>query len=157
MRAPPSPFPSSKLDIDRGGSKAGGGATLIKLVCRGGWQSGGDSGRSRVMDRGRKSVLRDKRRRDDVHDATEVGGSTSEVAAWTARRDGARQRHKLELPLAVHTRVSSRAMSLVTPSAGGATSWQTRLTLGYLRTALDIDLGNKARLVAGVEDLERWM
>ena len=77
------------------------------------------------MDLGGKSVLRDKRRREDVCDAAEAGGSTIEAVARTARRDGARQRRKLELPLAVHTSVSSRAISLFTPSAGGATSWQT--------------------------------
>ena len=77
-----------------------------------------------MIDRGCKSVLRDKRMRDDVCDAAEANGSTIGAVARTARRGGARQRRKLELPLAVHTRVSSRATSLVTPSAGGATSWQ---------------------------------
>src|SRR6267142_5039268 len=76
------------------------------------------------MDRGRQSVLRDGRRRDVVRDVAEAGGSTG-AAARTALRGGARQRRRLELPLAVHTSVSSRATSLVTPSAGGATSWQT--------------------------------
>jgi hypothetical protein len=122
----PSPVPSSKPDIDRGGSKVGGDAALREPVCRGDWRcDGGDGGKSRVMDRGRKSVLRDKRRRDDVCDTAEAGGSTIEAVARTVRRDGARQRRKLELPLAVHTSASSRAMSLVTPSAGGATSRQT--------------------------------
>jgi hypothetical protein len=122
----PSPVPSSKLDNGRSGSKLGGDAALMELACRGDWRCDcGEDGWSRVMDRGRKSVLRDKRRRDDVCDAAEAGGSTIGAVARTARRDGARQRRKLELPLAVHTSVSSRAMSWVTPSAGGATSWQT--------------------------------
>lgn len=122
----PSPVPSSKTVIDRGGSKVGGDVALMELVCRGDWRcDGGDGGKSRVMDRGRKSVLRDKRRRDDVCDAAEADGPTIGAVARSARRDGARQRRKLELPLAVHTSVSSRAISLVTPSAGDATSWQT--------------------------------
>ena len=124
--ASPSPIASSKPDIDRGGSKVGGDAATMELVCRGDWRcDGGDGGKSSVIDRGRKSVLRYKRRREDVCDAAEANGSTIEALARTARRDGARHRRRLELPLAVHTSVSSRAISLVTPSAGGATSWQT--------------------------------
>jgi hypothetical protein len=46
------------------------------------------------------------------------------AAARTALRGGARHRRRLELPLAVQTSVSSRATTLVTPSPGGATSWQ---------------------------------
>ena len=38
-----------------------------------------------MMDRGRKSVLRDKRMREDVRDAAEANGLTIEVLAWTAR------------------------------------------------------------------------
>ena len=79
----------------------------MELVCRGDrWNDGGDGGRSRsrAMGRGRKSVLRDKRRRDDVSDAAEANDSTNEAVARTKGRHGARQRRKLELPLAVHTR-----------------------------------------------------
>ena len=62
---------------------------------------------------------------DNVRNAAEVDGSTSEVATRTARRDSEHQHCKLELPLAVHTSMSSRAMSLVTTSAGSMTSWKT--------------------------------
>ena len=122
----PSPIASSKPDIDVGGSKVGGDAALMELVCCGDWRfDGGDGGKSSVIDGGRRSVLRDKRRREDVRNAAEANGSTIEALARTARRDGARHRRRLELPLAVHTSVSSKAISFVTPSAGGGTSWQT--------------------------------
>ena len=75
------------------------------------------------MDRGRQLVLREGRRGDVVRDIAEVGDLTG-VAARTALRGGARQRLRLELPLAVHTSVSSRATSLITPLADGATPWQ---------------------------------
>lgn len=74
-----------------------------------------------MIDRGRDSALRDGRRRDVARVAAEDGVSMS-AAARTALRGGTRHRRKLELPLAVHTNKSSSATSLVTPSAGGATS-----------------------------------
>lgn len=107
------------------------------------------------MDHGRKSVLRDKRRREDVRNAAEANGSTIEALAPTARRDGARHRRRLELPLAVHTSVVKSG------KLGHALSWwrdilanERTLSVGYLCAALNIDLGNKARLVARVEYLE---
>jgi hypothetical protein len=81
----------------RGGSKAGGETALNELVCRDWRYDGGDGCKSSVIDRGCRLVLRDERRPHDVRDAAETGSSTS--AECTARRDGARQRRKLELPL----------------------------------------------------------
>jgi len=58
----------------------------MEPVSRGDWRCDGeDGGRSRVMDRGRKSVLRDKRRCDDMCNAAEADGSTIEAVAQTAR------------------------------------------------------------------------
>jgi len=110
------------------------------------------------MDRSRQSVPREGRRGDIVRDVAEVGDWTG-AATRTALRGGARQCRRLELPLAVHTSESSRATSLVTPSACGATSWQigSALGLGHVCAAFDIDPGNKARLIAQVEDLKRRM
>lgn len=73
------------------------------------------------MDRGRDSALRDGRSRGAVRDAAEVGVSMR-AAARMALRGGTRHRRRLELPPAVQTNKSSSATSLVTPSAGGATS-----------------------------------
>jgi len=105
--------------------RAGWDEVLVELVWRGCRRKGGDEGKSSVMDRSRQSVLREGRRGDIVRDVAEVGDSTG-AATRTALRGGARQCRRLELPLAVHTSESSRATSLVTPSACGATSWQIR-------------------------------
>ena len=120
----------------------------MEFVCRGDWLwcGGGDGGRSRVMYHGCKSVLHDKRMRDDVCDAAGANGSTIGAVARNARRDGARQRRKLELPFAVHTRVVESDNVLEN---------ERTFSLGYLRATLNIGLGNKTRLVARVKDLER--
>jgi hypothetical protein len=154
--ASPSPIASSKPDIDRGGSKVGGDAALMELVCRGDWRcDGGDGGKSSVIDRGRKSVLRDKRRREDVCDAAGpmldnrgvgVDCATRRCASPPQARASARCPHKYVVK---------------SGKLGHALSWrrdvlanERTLSVRYLCAALDIDLGNKARLVARVEDLE---
>ena len=103
-----SPVPSSRdRDEGRGCSDAGWDVVLIGLPWRSCLCKGGDGGKSSVMDRGRQSVPREGQRGDVVRDVTEVGGSTG-AATRTAPRDGARQRRRLNLPLAVHTSDRSR-------------------------------------------------
>jgi hypothetical protein len=100
----------------RGGSKAGGETALNELVCRDWRYDGGDGCKSSVIDRGCRLVLCDERRPHDVRNAAETGSLT--IAERTARRDSARQRRKLELPLADHTSMRVYLHQMSAPTYG---------------------------------------